>query len=84
MTDDPTPNPFGDLPPEQLLTVMVKRLRHVEEALSAVRGLVPKAFEEGFRRGNPKPEEPWLADWLVSDTKQELEAVFPRRPAPGS
>lgn len=84
MTDDDSPNPFGDLPPEQLLTVLVRRLRHVEEALKAVRGLVPTAFEEGFRRANPDPEEPWLADWLMSDSKQALEAIFPRRPPPES
>lgn len=67
------------LPAEQLLARVVHRLRHVEETVAALRGLVPKAFAEGFQRRAPDQDEPWLADWLTSDAKQELEALVPRR-----
>lgn len=50
----------------------------------ALKELVPKAFEEGFRRRLPETEEPWLIDWLQSDTKRALEPLLSgaRRPEP--
>jgi hypothetical protein len=66
------------LPPEQLLAGLAHRLRHAEETVAALRGLVPKAFAEGFARRAPDAGEPWLIDWLTSQAKRELEALVPR------
>ena len=50
----------------------------------ALKELVPRAFEEGFKRRLPDTEEPWLIDWLQSDTKRALEPLLSgaRRPEP--
>jgi len=65
---------------------MHARLDRAEHALLAMqrlvvalRELVPRAFEEGFRKRNPEIEEPWLVDWLGSDTKRVLEPLFGSR-----
>ena len=65
--------------PEVLLAAVVRRLRDTEESLDVLRKLVTDAFIEGFRSRQPDQEEPWLADWIVSESKQRLEAIFPRR-----
>ena len=63
-----------------------ERLLHLAESMRHVivmlKDLVPKAFEEGFRRRLPDQEEPWLVDWLQSDTKLRLETLMPRPPGP--
>ena len=59
---------------ERLLT-LAEHMRHV---IVALKDLVPKAFEEGFRRRAPDQEEPWLVDWLQSETKQRLETLVPK------
>lgn len=62
------------------------RLDRAEHALLAMqrlvvllRELVPRAFEEGFRRRAPG-DEPWLVDWLTSDAKRALDPLFGPRP----
>lgn len=59
------------------LLQMAEHMRHV---LVELKELVPKAFEEGFRRRAPEVEEPWLIDWLQSDVKKRLETIVPRPP----
>ena len=55
----------------------------MQRLVVALRELVPKAFEEGFRKRNPEVDEPWLIDWLGSDTKRILEPLFgPREGRP--
>ena len=71
-------------PIEDVLATVLLRLRHVEEAVVALRSLVPEAFKEGFARRIPDSEEPWLADWLTSDTRVQLEALVPPPKPPGS
>lgn len=55
------------------------RARHAIAALQrlafALKELVPRAFEEGFKRRVPEREEPWLVDWLQSDSKRALEPL---------
>ena len=59
------------------------RARHAIHALQrlafALKELVPRAFEEGFRRRVPEREEPWLVDWLQSDAKRALEPLMVRQ-----
>lgn len=57
------------------LLQMAEHMRHV---LVELKSLVPKAFEEGFKRRVPDTEEPWLVDWLQSDTKARLETIAPK------
>lgn len=61
------------------LEARLSRAMHAVGALQrltfALKELVPKAFEEGFRRRLPETEEPWLIDWLQSDTKRALEPL---------
>ena len=64
-------------PIEDVLATVLMRLRHVEEAVVALRSLVPEAFKEGFARRLPGSDEPWLADWLTSETRVQLEALVP-------
>ncbi len=52
---------------------------HLKELVGQLRGLVSKAFEEGFVARVAGEPEPWLADWLMSTTKAELEALAPRQ-----
>lgn|GEM_PF-2367768 len=76
---------LAEHPIEDVLATVLMRLRHVEEAVVALRKLVPESFKEGFAKRVPDAEEPWLADWLTSDTKQQLEAMFqPAPPRPDS
>lgn len=69
----------------QRLKERLSRAEHTTLAMQRLvvlmKELVPKAFEEGFRKRNPDVEEPWLLDWLSSDTKRALEPLF-RAPAP--
>lgn len=55
------------------------RARHAIGALQrlafALKELVPRAFEEGFKRRVPDVEEPWLVDWLQSESKRALEPI---------
>lgn len=55
------------------------RARHAMGALQrlafALKELVPRAFEEGFKRRVPDVEEPWLVDWLQSESKRALEPI---------
>lgn len=53
-------------------------LLHLQHLVTVLDQLVPKAFEEGFRRRQPEQEEPWLIDWLGSDTRAELHRILPR------
>lgn len=69
-------------PVEDVLATVLMRLRHLEEALVELRTLVPEAFKEGFASRVPDTQEPWLADWLTSETRGRLEALIPpQRPA---
>ena len=70
---------------ERLRTVKAERdqareaLGHAGRALDALRKLVSRAFEEGFRARQPDVDEPWLVDWLQSESKRELgHLVEPR------
>ena len=58
------------------LEAELDRMKHAVGALQrlafALKELVPRAFEEGFKRRVPDTEEPWLVDWLQSETKQRL------------
>lgn len=65
-------------PVEEVLAMVLMRQRHLEEAVKRLRGLVPEAFKEGFAMRNPDTVEPWLADWVTSDTKATLEGLFER------
>ena len=64
------------------LEAELDRMKHAVGALQrlafALKELVPRAFEEGFRRRIPDTEEPWLVDWLQSETKQRLETLVPK------
>ena len=53
-------------------------LVHLQHLVTVLDQLVPKAFEEGFRRRSPEEEEPWLVDWLGSETRAELHRILPR------
>jgi hypothetical protein len=69
------------------LEARYSRAMHAVSALQrltfALKELVPRAFEEGFKRRVPDTEEPWLIDWLQSDTKRALEPLLAgRRPDP--
>lgn len=70
------------------LEARLSRAMHAVGALQrltyALKELVPRAFEEGFKRRVPDTEEPWLIDWLQSDTKRALEPLLSgtRRPEP--
>lgn len=61
----------------------LSRAQHAVAALQrltfALKELVPRAFEEGFKRRLPDQEEPWLVDWLMSDTKRALEPLLAGR-----
>jgi len=48
----------------------------------ALKELVPKAFEEGFRSRLPAVEEPWLIDWLQSESRRALEPLLSGMPSP--
>ncbi len=63
---------------EDVLATVLMRLRRVEHAVVAMRELVPEAFKEGFAKRLPDSAEPWLADWLTSDTKAALEHIVER------
>lgn len=73
---------LGGLSREEL-EARLSRAMHALGALQrltfALKELVPKAFEEGFRRRLPETEEPWLIDWLQSDTKRALEPLLAGR-----
>jgi len=62
------------------------RLRHAVGVLQrlafALKELVPRAFEEGFNRRVPAAIEPWLLDWLQSDSKRALEPLLRGGPPP--
>lgn len=60
----------------------VQLAEHMRHVIVALKDLVPKAFEEGFRLRVPDTEEPWLIDWLQSETKRRLDVVMPRPPRP--
>ena len=68
------------------LEAELDRIKHAVGALQrlafALKELVPRAFEEGFRRRIPDTEEPWLVDWLQSDSKRALEPLVRGAPAP--
>lgn len=63
------------------------RARHglvaLQRLVFALKELVPKAFEEGFQRRLPEHEEPWLIDWLQSDSKRALEPLLKLGPGRG-
>lgn len=62
------------------LEAELDRARHAVGALQrlafALKELVPRAFEEGFNRRVPDAVEPWLLDWLQSDSKRALEPLL--------
>jgi hypothetical protein len=51
---------------------------HLHELVQTLRRLVGDAFEEGFRARAPDTEEPWLVDWLQSQSKARLAEHFAR------
>ncbi len=73
-----TPNE-GDTRVAQL-EAELDRERHTRAALQrlafALNELVPRAFEEGFKRRVPDTDEPWLIDWLQSESKRALEPML--------
>lgn len=62
------------------LEAELDRERHARAALLrlafALKELVPRAFEEGFKRRVPDTDEPWLIDWLQSESKRALEPLL--------
>ena len=62
------------------LEAELDRERHARAALQrlafALKELVPRAFEEGFKRRVPDTDEPWLIDWLQSESKRALEPML--------
>ncbi|MBL8785434.1 MAG: hypothetical protein JNJ59_11065 [Deltaproteobacteria bacterium] len=62
------------------LQAELDRAAHAFQAIKRLamlmRELVPRAFEEGFRLRAPEVEEPWLVDWLQSETKRIYDAVI--------
>jgi len=62
------------------LQAELDRAAHAFQAIKRLamlmRELVPRAFEEGFRLRSPEVEEPWLVDWLQSETKRIYDAVI--------
>lgn len=85
MSESP-PGPASELTPEQVAELRYKYDRvlqlaeHMRHVIVHMKELVPKAFEEGFRRRMPEAEEPWLVDWLQSDVKRQLDTLLPRPP----
>lgn len=61
------------------LEAELDRARHTIAALQrlafALKELVPRAFEEGFKARVPDGDEPWLIDWLQSESKRALEPM---------
>lgn len=68
------------------LRLRLSRALHALGALQrlsfALKELVPRAFEEGFRRRVPDQEEPWLIDWLQSESRRALEPLLAGAPGP--
>jgi len=64
---------------EQRLSRAMHALGAMQRLSFALKELVPRAFEEGFKRRVPDAEEPWLIDWLQSDTKRALEPLLAGR-----
>jgi len=69
--------------PEARIAALQAELDRAAHAFQAIkrlamlmRELVPRAFEEGFKRRVPDVEEPWLVDWLQSETKRIYDAVI--------
>jgi hypothetical protein len=69
--------------PEARIAALQAELDRAAHAFQAIkrlamllRELVPRAFEEGFKRRLPDVEEPWLVDWLQSETKRIYDAVI--------
>jgi len=62
------------------LEAELDRARHAVAAFQrlafALKELVPRAFEEGFKARVPTTEEPWLIDWLQSESKRALEPML--------
>jgi hypothetical protein len=55
---------------------------HLRELVQTLRRMVGDAFEEGFRARVPDTEEPWLVDWLQSQSKSRLADYFERPRTP--
>ena len=60
---------------EQRLSQAMHAVGALQRLAFALKELVPKAFEEGFKRRVPDAEEPWLIDWLQSESKRALEPL---------
>lgn len=67
------------LSPDELRERLIRAM-HAIGALQrlsfALKELVPKAFEEGFRSRLPAVEEPWLIDWLYSESRRALDPLL--------
>ncbi len=68
------------------LRARVDALEHenanLRELVQTLRRMVGEAFEEGFRARVPDAEEPWLVDWLQSQSKLRLGEFFERPRGP--
>jgi len=77
---DTTPTATDEQRRIAALEAELDRARHAIAALQrlafALKELVPRAFEEGFNRRAPDAIEPWLVDWLQSDSKRALEPLL--------
>lgn len=80
MTSDPTTPTTDEQRRVAALEAELDRARHAIGALQrlafALKELVPRAFEEGFNRRVPDAVEPWLVDWLQSDSKRALDPLL--------
>lgn len=86
MSDDAADGSPSDLVTTARIAALeaeLDRMKHAVGALQrlafALKELVPRAFEEGFKRRVPDTDEPWLVDWLQSESKRALEPLLPSR-----
>jgi hypothetical protein len=63
---------------QQRTSALEHENQHLRELVQTLRRLVGTAFEEGFRARVPDSDEPWLVDWLQSQSKARLGELFER------
>lgn len=61
---------------QQRLAALEHEQTHLLELIGSLKSLVGDAFAEGFRVRLPDQEEPYLIDWLQSQSKAQLAELF--------
>jgi len=61
---------------QQRVSTLEHEQTHLLELIGSLKGLVGDAFAEGFRMRLPDLEEPYLIDWLQSQSKSRLADLY--------